>query len=408
MVRKFLLVFCFLLFGCLYDSPNFQESDYLPLNDSDYPYSSLPRLVIETKDFKEVRDRENYKQAFLQIYEEKNPLSEIYDLEIRGRGHSSFTDFLKFGYRLKFKEKVSLFGMPENKDWVLLPNFADKTLIKNKLTFDLAKNLNAPYAPRSEFVELYVNREYLGVYQLTEKIEVAKNKVNIPKKENSFLVEMDHKYSSQDEVIFSSHFNLPLHIHSPDTPSDSSKRILKTFIDSFENYLSSEKEFSMSELEKWIDLESYIRYYWIQEFSKNVDGAFGSSVYFTWFEGSQLNMGPVWDFDIAYGGAHEVNPKGWYVRNHAWNSLLFSDKNFNIKVKEYWKNHKDEFIAMIDSVDVWSKNLEHAANNNFKRWPVLESTESWAHNESVSSYKEANEILKAWLKTRYLWIEENL
>ena len=94
MVRKFWLVFCFLLFGCLYDSPNFQKSDYLPLNDSDYPYSSLPRLVIETKDFKEIRDRENYKQAFLQIYEEKNPLSEIYDLEIRGRGHSSFTDFL--------------------------------------------------------------------------------------------------------------------------------------------------------------------------------------------------------------------------------------------------------------------------------------------------------------------------
>ena len=51
MVRKFLLVFCFLLFGCLYDSPNFQESDYLPLNDSDYPYAGLPRLVIETKDF---------------------------------------------------------------------------------------------------------------------------------------------------------------------------------------------------------------------------------------------------------------------------------------------------------------------------------------------------------------------
>ena len=51
-----------------------------------------------------------------------------------------------------------------------------------------------------------------------------------------------------------------------------------------------------------IDLESYIRYYWIQEFSKNVDGALGSSVYFTWFEGSQLNMGPIWDFDIAYGG----------------------------------------------------------------------------------------------------------
>lgn len=407
MVKVVLFLLGVLLSGCLWESPNFQELDYLPLDDSEFPYAGLPRLVIETKDFKEIRNRETEHEAFFQIYGKEKAETEIFKLKIRGRGHSSFL-FPKFSYRLKFEEKISLFGLPENKDWILLSNFADKSMLKNKLTFCLAKKLNAPYVPRSEFVELYVNREYLGVYQLTEKIEVAKNRVNIPEKENSFLVEIDHKYSSKDEVIFSSHFNLPLHIHSPNTPSDSSKRILKTFIDSFENYLPSEKEFSMSELEKWIDSESYIRYYWIQEFSKNVDGAFGSSVYFTWFEGSQLNMGPIWDFDIAYGGAHEVNPKGWYVRNHAWNSLLFSDKNFNIKVKEYWKNHKDEFIAMIDSVDVWSKNLKQAANNNFKRWPVLESTESWAHNESVSSYKEANEILKAWLKTRYLWIEENL
>lgn len=406
MVKIILILFSFFLSSCLWESPNFQELDYLPLDDSEYPYAFIPRILIETEDFKEINDKETYHKAFFQIYGKTAPLTEIQNLEIRGRGHSSFA-FPKFSYRLKFKEKISLFNMPENKDWVLLSNYSDKTLLKNKLSFALAKKLKAPYSPQSEFVELYINREYLGLYQLTEKIEVAKSKVRLPESENSFLVEIDNKHSKEDPVVFSSKFNLPLHIHYPKNPSENSQDTLSKFINEFEQFLTESKTLSLEELSHWIDIDSYLRYYWLQEFSLNND-AFANSTYFTWFPKSHIQMGPIWDMDIAYGGAHIIKPEGWQVKNLFWNKPLFSDSTFNTLSKKYWESHKAEFLAMVDSVNLWSKNLEQAAKNNFKRWPILESTDSWAHNFSASSYKEANETLKAWLKARYLWIEENL
>lgn len=407
MVRILLLFLAFLFSGCLYEGPNFQELDYLPLNDSEYPYANIPRIVIETEQLKEIRDKDSYQMSYLQIYGEKNPLSEIYELKIRGRGHSSFK-FPKFSYRLKFAEKVSLFGMPANKDWILLSNFADKTMLKNKLAFSLDKALGSPYTPRSEFVELYINREYLGVYQLTEKIEVAKKRVNIPETEESFLVEVDHKFSETDPVVFSKFYNLPLNIHSPKNVSEKSKIILDSVITDFEKFLLKHEKDSLDLSADFFDKNSYFRYYWVQEFARNVDGAFSNSVYFTWFKGSKIKLGPLWDMDIAFGGAHEVYPEGYYIRNHSWNAALFSNAEFKKQVVEYWKAHKEKFENHLDSLEIWKGILRPAAKNNFKRWPVLESTESWAHRESVDSYDEAVDVLKEWIKTRYGWIETNL
>lgn len=406
MVKVVLFLLGVLLSGCLWESPNFQELDYLPLDDSEFPYAGLPRLVIETKDFKEIRNRETEHEAFFQIYGKERAETEIFKLKIRGRGHSSFL-FPKFSYRLKFEEKISLFGMPENKDWILLSNFADKSMLKNKLTFCLAKKLNAPYVPRSEFVELYVNREYLGVYQLTEKIEVAKNRVNIPERSGAFLIEIDNKYSRKDSVLFTPFFDIPLHIHEGEHSLLKDKKALKDFVGEFESYLLNEMSYSEKELSKWLDLESYFRVYWIQEFSRNVDG-FLNSTYFTWVSNTPMQFGPVWDFDIAYGGAHEINPEGWYTRNYSWNKELFSDVDFQKKANHYWIENKNIFAEILDSLSFWELELKEPAKNNFKRWPVLESTESWAHRESFHSYLEAVESLRNWLRIRMKWINKNL
>lgn len=406
MVKVVLFLLGVLLSGCLWESPNFQELDYLPLDDSEFPYAGLPRLVIETKDFKEIRNRETEHEAFFQIYGKERAETEIFKLKIRGRGHSSFL-FPKFSYRLKFEEKISLFGLPENKDWILLSNFADKSMLKNKLTFCLAKKLNAPYVPRSEFVELYVNREYLGVYQLTEKIEVAKNRVNIPERSGAFLIEIDNKYSRKDSVLFTPFFDIPLHIHEEEHSLLKDKKALKDFVGEFESYLLNDMSYSEKELSKWLDLESYFRVYWIQEFSRNVDG-FLNSTYFTWVSNTPMKFGPVWDFDIAYGGAHEINPEGWYTRNYSWNKELFSDVDFQKKANHYWIEKKNIFAEILDSLSFWELELKEPANNNFKRWPVLESTESWAHRESFHSYLEAVESLRNWLRIRIKWINKNL
>ena len=135
-----------LLTACLwnFNSPSSSDEDdafvYLPLDDSEYPYANLQRLVIQTENAADVRNRETKVPAKLQIYGKDSPESFILDLEIRGRGNSSW-QLSKYGYRLEFEHKVSLFGMPADKSWNLLSNQRDNSLVRNDITNQLAENL---------------------------------------------------------------------------------------------------------------------------------------------------------------------------------------------------------------------------------------------------------------------------
>lgn len=96
-----------------------------------------------------------------------------------------------------------MLGMPKDKDWALIANYADKSLMRNYISYRLSSALNAYYAPRCEFAELYLNGEYLGVYLLTETIKIGKNRVNIPQNDESYIVEVDKKYKETEQVVFS-------------------------------------------------------------------------------------------------------------------------------------------------------------------------------------------------------------
>ena len=131
--------------------------DYLPLDDSEYPYAGIPRIVIETENHREIKDRETEIPAKLQIWGEKAPESEVMDLTIRGRGNTSWTDMPKKSYKIEFTNKQEILGMPKDRDWALIANYADKTLMKNYLAYHLSAELGALFAPRCDFVELYLN-----------------------------------------------------------------------------------------------------------------------------------------------------------------------------------------------------------------------------------------------------------
>lgn len=121
--------FAFFLGGCCWEQTE-GDPDYLPLDDSKFPYAGIPRLVIETENFRGIRDRESLIPSRLQIYGEDSPESEVFRLIVRGRGNSSFK-MPKYGMKLEFSDKVSLFGMPQNKDWALIANYGDKTHLRN-------------------------------------------------------------------------------------------------------------------------------------------------------------------------------------------------------------------------------------------------------------------------------------
>lgn len=387
--------------------------EILSFDNSAYPYAGIPRLLIETENHQGVLDRENYLSAQMRFYGECLADGLGISLQIRGRGNSSWTEMPKHSFRLKLNKKQSLLGMPPDRDWALIANYADKTLMKNYLSYRLAADVGMEYSPKSEFLELYMNGEYLGVYLLTEIIEVEKQRVNILETGDSYLVEFDAMYNEDEQVIFSNFLaeNKPFRVHSPKDASATSLNNLLSHIEKFEKFLQNVENVTLEEIEEWIDVDAYAKHFWIQEFSKNPDANFLTSVYFTWMENDVIKMGPVWDFDVAYGGFYNyaksvAQTDGWRTVDAYWNARLFSNSNFSQKIADYWKELRPVFENAQTIVDSLQNVLKLPAENNFKRWNILQKSDKWI-SKGYADYEEAVTDLKKWIGERIEWIDSN-
>ncbi len=407
----FLLLFCSSCSVWSDSAPTDGDSAYLPIDDSRYPYAGLPRVVIETENFRQINNKETKIPARLQFYGDKEPSSPIFYLTIKGRGNSSFI-MAKRGYKIKFDEKISLLGMPKDKEWDLISNFRDKSMLQNYITYQLAGILGDDYNPKCKFVELYLNRDYRGVYLLVEHIKISKNRVNIPKTDSSFLFEKTSE-TSTDGIMFTSSLGYIFKFCQPKEPSGKSQQLLKNHVDDFEEFLQSKDIYKLDNIAKWIDLEEFIRFYWIQEFTKNLDG-YRRSIFITWEKNEENNapikMGPVWDFDLGYGnsGSEKNIPEEWLIRKYGWDRFLFKNKDYKKHVKEYWEKNRSAFVATLDSIDVMSQMLSNVSKNEFNRWPVLQNDFDWPFHESYKNYQEVIDSLKNWIAARIHWIDNNL
>lgn len=407
-IRYILLFFCALAtLQCVQFSPD-GNPEYLPLDDSEYPYANLPRLVIETENFREIRDKETKIPAKLQIYGKSAPESEVLDLTVKGRGNSSFV-MTKYSIKLDFDSKISLFGMPKNKDWNLISNFRDKSHLRNFITFQLAELLGGDYVPRSTFVEVFFNRKYLGLYLLTESVKVGKERVNISQTDSSFLIEKTTRQNAKGP-LFTTNRKYLFRIRYPKEPSAASIHLVQNHLNAFEQYLADSSFSKNNPLEKWIDVENFIRYYWIHELAKNKDGAFERSVFATWEKGGIIRMGPIWDFDLAYGLWNEEKspPSEWHIAKSGWTGLLMGHESYRLLVKSYWKNHREKFQSILQFIEQDVPIIAKAVQNDEKRWPILENDETWPFVDSYPDYPSAVDSLKSWISKRLAWIDENL
>ena len=402
------------------EDTDFAKLDYLPLDDSEYPYAGIPRVVIVTENYQKIKNREIEIPAKLQIWGEKAPESEIMDLTIRGRGNTSWTEMPKKSYKIEFVNKQAMLGMPKDRDWALIANYADKTLMKNYLMYHLSAELGAYYAPRCEFIELYLNKDYLGVYLLTETIKISKNRINIPENENSYVVEFDARYEENKQAVFSHilredslKYNWRFHfeIHSPKNASQQTLKNIEDYIQTFETNLTSIHNGKDNHVAQWLDIDEYVKHYWVQEFSKNPDADFKTSVYFSWIKDDVIKMGPVWDFDLSCGN-HDWeqynSPLNWHTKNVYWNKLLFKDSIMTYSVTNYWIANEKFFTNTLNIIDSLQNILQKSAINNYKRWDILHSTAYKYHRKSYQTYKEATDDLKFWISERILWIDAEL
>jgi len=390
------------LAACVWENTA-DNPDYLPLDDSEYPYAGIPRIVIETDGFKEIRNNETDIPAKMQIWGDSLPEKEALHITIKGRGYSSF-DMPKYSYKIELDTKKNIFGMPTDKDFILLSNFRDKTHLKNYISFALARSLNDYSTPRCQFVELFLNRNYKGLYLFTESIKVSKHRININEKD--FLLEKTTNPS--DRPFFTTDNKNVFEIRNPKKPTDQDISEVSFFINDFEKKIK--KGLSDSLQKALINEESFIRYYWVQEFAKNLDARFLRSIFVIWEKDKPLQMGPLWDFDQAYGEINldGANGKEWLIKKYGWFLWLWNNPSFASQAKTYWNTQKASFSAILDTIDKTKESIAKAVANDNKRWPVLKNQEIHFHHHDYPNYDNAIDSLKYWIEERIMWINNNI
>lgn len=378
-----------------------------------HSFTGLPVMYINVNNNKAVTSKTSYLAAKLKIVEDINTKGsgDIFeaDVKIRGRGNTTWGRPKK-PYKLKFYDKVSLFGEPEDEEWVLLANYMDKTAIRNELSFYMGRELsNLPYTCRTHFVELFLNNEYVGTYQLGEQQKISKGRVDVT--DEGFLVEVDAKAESGDITFTIPTIPQPINIKEPEVEVGSEQyNSIVSVMTQASNALFSENWLDPeSGYKKYIDVDSFIDWFMINEIGKNQDAVFFTSCYMNYKPGGKLCMGPLWDFDLAFGNANystdTPNPIGWYLKtNVGWYARMFSDPEFVSKAKERFNHYYSNLDKMLLEVNSCVDYLKYSIVENNNKWGTL-YTFSNPNVVVLGAYENEVQYLKSWLIERMEWMK---
>ncbi len=366
---------------------------------------------------------------------------------ITGRGNSTW-DWDKKPYRIKLSQEQDFLGMGGACSWELLANSFDASFMRNKITYDLAAGIGLAYSPESEFVDLYLNGYYAGLYQLTEKVEVGKERVDIMdlsaenkkwndpsqeyaafEKENErgiqlprqpeditggYLMEwdIDGRYG-EGTSSFRTDRGQSVLLKEPSMASEEEVAYIREFVQEFEDALYTEDGVNPNTgkcLEEYIDLESWAKKYLIEEIVKNFDGGI-SSQYF--YKDSDLKgepllyAGPVWDYDGALGnGDWSVRkPEGMLIRydmriydpekgenifRNRWFPELYRHENFLREVEQQYELCVLPVLQrMVESgIDEYRSQIEMSALMDQRRWIGAASSPQKLYRETLEEHAE--------------------
>ena len=362
----------------------------LHVDDSEYPYTGIPRIVIETKNLREIKDRETEIPAKLQIWGENAPESAVMDLTIRGRGNNTW-GYPKKPYAIKFNEKTAFLGMPKAKKWVMLANYRDRTLIRNAVAFEIARNTDQEWVPQGRFVDVFLNGQFIGNYFICEKIEIKENRLEYD--DNTFLLEFDTHYDA-DYKFKTNIDNYPVNIKCPKVPSDSQINYISNYVN--ETMRLSQNTDDSDSIWDFLDLDSYVDYFIINEIAQNAELLWPKSFYSYKSTGNKLKAGPVWDFDFA---TFKISAKGLQTSNGFLFKDLKKNPTFGARLKIKWQKYRDLSFPIISYIDSLTRYLDKSNNLNHVLWP--RTFNYGLIGDEDEDYETAIEMLKKALTERF-------
>ena len=361
-------------------------------------------------------------------------------IEVRGSSSQSFPK-KSFGFETKDESgkdlDFPLLGLPEEEDWIFYGPYSDKSLIRNALTFTLARSLGH-YTSRFRFVELFLNNNYQGVYLLMEKIKRDKVRLNIDKLNpdetsgedltGGYIIKIDKTTGSGGSGWQSQYLNrngtktfYQYEVPSADEIAGEQMQYIQDYIKAFEKTVVTQQFKGAGSYHDYIDASSFIDYILLSELTKNVD-AYRLSTFLHKDKNGKLKAGPVWDFNLAYGNANyydawstsgfqiETRIDGNQGGNPFWWKGLWGDTAFVNQMRCKWKELRLDhwsYEQITEAADSLVNVLQEAAVRNFERWPVL-GQYVWPNYYVAPAYDDEIFWMKNWLKDRLEWLDANL
>ncbi|HNT22572.1 MAG TPA: CotH kinase family protein [Saprospiraceae bacterium] len=370
-------------------------------------------------------------------------------VEYRGSTSQTLSPKKPLGFETRKEDgesnlNVSLLGMPEENDWILLAPYSDKSLMRDVLIHHVARQIT-PYSSRTAFCELVTNGQYMGVYALMEKIKRDKNRVNIrdlepkdvsgDKLTGGYILKIDKTTGSNPVGGFDSKFRSGNGNNSQstfyqyehpevDVLTDEQKSYIRNLVHAFEaSFLQPDYTDPVNGYRKWVDEESMIRFMILNELANNVDGYRLSTFLYKDADNrnKKIHFGPIWDFNLGFGNANyceggssevlafEFNNRcpadAWQVPFY-WHYLT-QDSLYNTNLYKRWSEWRKTILSeqnLMAAIDSMAALLEEAQVRNFQRWNIL-SQHVWPNAYVGGSYSNEIQYLKNWLSKRLVYLD---
>ena len=331
----------------------------------------------------------------------------VADMAIRGRGHSTWGIHPKKPYQLKFDAKTEVLGMPADRKWIFLAEYSDKTMLRTTIGFTMGYISNLDWTPESDFAEVFINNEYNGTYNIAQKVDATDNRVDLG--DTGYLLEIDNinHIDPGDVYFYTAHFLMK--IKAPDILPDSAEyNYISAYMNEFETVLLGD-DFAnpVTGYPSYIDIDSFVDWYLINEITKNVDSKSYSSIYLSVIPGEKIKMGPLWDFDLSFGNVNYADAEftaGFWVKDNLWYSRLFQDPDFVAQVKVRFAYFLEHMDYILDTMDYYADYLSLAQAENNDKWNTI-GVYVWPNPVIYNTYAGEVLHLKAWYIERMAWLD---
>ncbi len=418
------------------DYSNYSSDDCIVMQSE-----NLPSVFIDTKSNSMEyinEDKQHEENGRILIVDSESHIDTLINIDsIHGRGNTSWTDYPKKPYSLELAESESILNMRSGTHWYLLPIWREGSYMTTKIAMQLANELGLANTPNMEWVDVYFNGEYAGLYLLSESLTVEEGRIELPDSrysnnvtiENSsantpafsFLIEKDFEgYVKYEPYSFRTNDNNDFTLKYPKKVSDAEWLSVQAYMQKIEDaILSSSDDISGTTISNYIDLDSLASVFVINEFTLNIDSFVTSSFFIYNPNDGNLYAGPIWDYDSSFGN-YDLHSAGFYCDYSSsildnkrsgdfltWVMYLKDNKEFMNIVKSKYESIgpflRDTISA--NSIDKYHSLLRASAAMDCARWSSYSN--DITNRGQYTTYEENVQYLKYFLTNRIEWMNQN-